>query len=137
MQDSRKAMAAAAVALSQRMGVSAIATFTETGLTALMIARHRPEVGIIAVTSNEKTYRRLSVVWGVKPFLVDRKYEDSDKAILNFYKRAVKQKRIDPDEPFIVTISRHSTKTGTTNVVQLVDKQSIKELQILAYKPKN
>ena len=137
MQDSRKAMAAAAVALSQRMGVSAIATFTETGMTALMIARHRPEVGIIAVTSNEKTYRRLCVVWGVKPFLVDRKYENSDKAILNFYKRAVKQKRIDPEEPFIVTISRHSTKTGTTNVVQLVDKQSIKELQILAYKPKN
>ena len=136
MRDNRKAMAAAAVALSQRMGVSAIVTFTETGLTALMVARQRPEVRILAVTSNEKTYRRLSVVWGVEPFLVDRKYQDSDKAILNFYKRAAKQKRIDPDEPFIVTISRHSTKTGTTNVVQLVDKQSIKELQILAYKPK-
>jgi pyruvate kinase len=119
------------------MGVSAIATFTETGLTALMVARQRPKVRIIAVTSNEKTYRRLSVVWGVEPFLVERKYQDSDKAILSFYKRAAKQKRIDPDEPFIVTISRHSTKTGTTNVVQLVDKQSIKELQILAYKPKN
>ena len=135
MRGNRKAMAAAAVALSQRMGVSAIVTFTETGLTALMVARQRPEVRIIAVTSNEKTYRRLSVVWGVEPFLVDRKYQDSDKAILTFYKRAVKQKRIDPEEPFIVTISRHSTKTGTTNVVQLVDKQSIKELQILAYKP--
>jgi pyruvate kinase len=135
MRDNRKAMAAAAVALSQRIGVSAIATFTETGLTALMVARQRPEVRIIAVTSNQKTYRRLSIVWGVEPFLVDRKYQDSDKAILSFYKRAAKQKRIDPDEPFIVTISRHSTKTGTTNVVQLVDRQSIKELQILAYKP--
>ena len=135
MRDNRKAMAAAAVALSQRMGVSAIVTFTETGLTALMVARQRPEVRIIAVTSNENTYRRLSVVWGVEPFLVDRRYQDSDKAILTFYKRAVKQEKIDPEEPFIVTISRHSTKTGTTNVVQLVDKQSIKELQILAYKP--
>jgi len=46
----------------------------------------------------------------------------------------VTQKRI-IEEPFIVTISRHSTRTGTTNVVQLVDKQSIKELQDLAYKP--
>jgi pyruvate kinase len=137
MRDNRKAMAAAAVALSQRMGVSAIVTFTETGLTALMVARQRPKVRIIAVTSNEKTYRRLSVVWGVEPFLVERKYQDSDKAILSFYKRAAKQKKIDPDEPFIVTISRHSTKTGTTNVIQLVDKQSIKELQVLAYKPKN
>ena len=137
MRDNRKAMAAAAVALAQRIGVSAIATFTETGLTALMVARQRPEVRIIAVTSNEKTYRRLAIVWGVEPVLVERKYEDSDKAILNFYKRAVKQKRIDPEEPFIVTISRFSTKTGTTNVVQLVDKQSIKELQKLAYKPRN
>jgi pyruvate kinase len=137
MRDNRKAMAAAAVALAQRTGVSAIVTFTETGLTALMVARQRPEVRIIAVTSNEKTYRRLPVVWGVEPVLVERKYEDSDKAILNFYKRAVKQQKIDPEEPFIVTISRHSTKTGTTNVVQLVDKQSIKELQKLAYKPRN
>jgi pyruvate kinase len=137
MRDNRKAMAAAAVALSQRMGVSAIVTFTETGLTVLMVSRQRPEVRIIAVTSNKKTYRRLSIVWGVEPFLIERKFQDSDKAILSFYKRAIKQKIIDPDEPFIVTISRHSTKTGTTNVVQLVDKQSIKELQILAYKPKN
>ncbi len=135
MPDNRKAIAAAAVALSQRMGVSAIATFTETGQTALMVARQRPSVNIIAVTSNKKTYRRLAVVWGVKPILVDRKFENSDKAILNFYRRAVKQKKIDPDEPFIVTISRHSTKTGTTNVVQLVDKESVKELQTLAYKP--
>ena len=132
LRDNRKAIAAAAVALSQRTGVSGIVTFTETGLTALMIARQRPEVRIIAVTSNEKTYRRLSVVWGVEPFLVARNYENSDKAILNFYKNAVQQETIDPEEPFIVTISRHSTKTGTTNVVQLVDKQSIKELKVLA-----
>ena len=136
MKDSRKAMAAAAVALSQRMEVSAIVTFTETGLTALMVARQRPEVRIIGVTSNEKTFRRLTAVWGVEPLLVDRNYQDSDKAILNFYKRAVKQKKINPEEPFIVTISRHSSRTGTTNVVQLVDRQSIKELQDLAYKPR-
>ncbi len=136
IRDNRKAMAAAAVALSQRIEVSAIAAFTETGLTALMVARQRPKTKILAVTSNEKTYRRLALVWGVEPVLVARQYQDSDKAILNFYKRAVKQQRIDADEPFIVTISRHSTKTGTTNVVQLVDKQSIKELQKLAYMPK-
>ena len=41
---------------------------------------------------------------------------------------------IDPDEPFIVTISRHSTKTGTTNVVQLVDREGISELKALAGK---
>lgn len=137
LRGTRRAIAASAVALSQRTGVTAIVTFTETGLTALMIARQRPEVRIIAVTSNEKTYRRLSIVWGVEPFLVARNYENSAKAILNFYQNAVKAETIDPEEPFIVTISSHSTTTGTTNVVQLVDKQSIKELQNLAGKPKN
>jgi pyruvate kinase len=132
LRGTRRAIAASAVALSQRTDVIGIVTFTETGLTALMIARQRPEVRIIAVTSNEKTYRRLSVVWGVEPFLVARNYENSDKAILNFYKNAVKRQTIDPEGSFIVTISRHSTKTGTTNVVQLVDKQSIRELKTLA-----
>ncbi len=132
LRGTRRAIAASAVALSQRTDVTGIVPFTETGLTALMIARQRPEARIIAVTSNEKTYRRLSIVWGVEPFLVARNYENSDKAILNFYKNAVKRKTIDPEEPFIVTISSHSTKTGTTNVVQLVDKQSISELKAQA-----
>lgn len=47
-----------------------------------------------------------------------------------------KKKVIDPEEQFNVTISRHSSKTGTIVFVQLVDKQSIKELQDLAYKQK-
>ncbi len=132
LRGTRRAIAASAVALSQRTDVLGIVTFTETGLTALMIARQRPELRIIAVTSNENTYRRLSVVWGVEPFLVARNYENSDRAIFNFYKNAVKREIIDPEEPFIVTISSHSTKTGATNVVQLVDQQSIKELKNLA-----
>lgn len=132
LRGTRRAIAASAVALSQRTDVTAIVPFTETGLTALMIARQRPKARIIAVTSNEKTYRRLSVVWGVEPFLVARTYENSDKAILNFYKNAVKRETIDPEEPFIVTIGRHSIKSGATNVVQLVDKQSIKELKTLS-----
>lgn len=134
VRGTRNAIAASAVALCQRTGVTAIVTFTETGLTALMVSRQRPEVRIIAVTSNERTYRRLSIVWGVEPFLVARKYQNSDKAIFNFYKKALQRKTIGPKEPFIVTISRHSTKTGATNVVQLVDEQSIKEFKKLAAK---
>ena len=41
-----------------------------SGVTARMVARYRPAVPIVAVTPNERTYRRLALVWGVTPLLI-------------------------------------------------------------------
>ncbi len=124
----RRAIAAAAVTLSQRTCAAGIVSFTETGLSSLMVARQRPKTRIIAVTSNPQTYRRLAVVWGVEPFLAPRSYVNSDEAIYHFFTAAAEQKFLDLDAPFVVTIGRHSDKSGSTNVVQLVDATCIKEL---------
>ncbi|MEJ2689707.1 MAG: pyruvate kinase [Deltaproteobacteria bacterium] len=124
----RRAIAAAAVTLSQRTSAAGIVSFTETGLSSLMVARQRPKTRVIAVTSNPQTYLRLAVVWGVEPFLAPRSYMNSDEAIYNFFTAAAEQKFLDLSAPFIVTIGRHSDKSGSTNVVQLVDEACIKEL---------
>jgi len=129
MRGTRRAMAAAAVTLSESTGSDSIVSFTETGLTALMVARQRPKCRIIANTSNLKTYRRLSVVWGVEPFAATQSYPNSDEAIYNFFRGASATEFIDPSKDFIVTISRHSNKSGSTNVVQLIDSQCITELE--------
>lgn len=124
----RRAIAAAAVTLSQRTSAAGIVSFTETGLSSLMVARQRPKTRIIAVTSNPETYRRLAVVWGVEPFLAPRSYVNSDQAIYHFFIAAAEQKFLDLSAPFIVTIGRYSDKSGSTNVVQLVDEACINEL---------
>ena len=65
------AISRAAVEIADEVGARAIVTATESGATARMVARHRPRVPILAVTPNPRTLRRLGLVWGVAPLLVD------------------------------------------------------------------
>jgi pyruvate kinase len=44
---------------------------TETGQTARNIARFRPNVPVFALTSNEQTYRKMSLIYGINPFVIN------------------------------------------------------------------
>ena len=59
------AIAAAARQVAHTIGAHAIAAFTLSGSTALLIARERPESPILGLTPDPLTARRLAVVWGV------------------------------------------------------------------------
>ncbi len=48
-----------------------IVASTWSGYTALRVARTRPSTPILAATPNPETYRRLALVWGVTPVLVE------------------------------------------------------------------
>jgi pyruvate kinase len=55
---------AAAREIAETTQVKAICCFSQSGTTALLVARERPRVPIIALTSVEKTARRLCMSWG-------------------------------------------------------------------------
>jgi pyruvate kinase len=56
--------------LAHDRNVAAIAVFTETGRTAILMSKARPAVPIMAFTPVPEIYRQLSMYWGVKPFLI-------------------------------------------------------------------
>jgi pyruvate kinase len=60
----------AARELAHDKNVAAIAVFTMSGRTALLMSKERPDVPILAFTPNPNTYNRLSMYWGVLPYLV-------------------------------------------------------------------
>ncbi|HXP30998.1 MAG TPA: pyruvate kinase [Stellaceae bacterium] len=59
------AISAAARQVAHTIGAAAILSYTTSGATALRAARERPEVPILALTSNPGTARRLALVWGL------------------------------------------------------------------------
>lgn len=61
----------AAVEIAREVEARAIITATMSGMTARMVARHRPAVPIVAVTPNRTTLLRLALVWGVVPVQVE------------------------------------------------------------------
>ena len=56
-----------ATSCSFKLNAKAIVLYTDTGKTASMIARYKPECPIIAITDNEQTYNYLSMEWNVMP----------------------------------------------------------------------
>lgn len=61
----------AACNFADNIGAEAIIAYTESGSTAKQISKHRPRQKIIALTPRLSTYRYMTLVWGVTPFLID------------------------------------------------------------------
>jgi len=61
------AVAKAAVTASEEVKAAVIVCFTTTGRTARLVARHRPDRPVLALTPDLSVARALTVVWGVCP----------------------------------------------------------------------
>lgn len=59
------AISHASVQIAVELNIKGIITATESGFTAQMVSRYKPQPLIFAVTPHEKTIRRLQLIWGV------------------------------------------------------------------------
>ncbi len=64
------AIARAARELARDREVAAIAIFTRTGRTTMILSKERPSVPVLAFTPVPETYPRMALLWGVQPYLV-------------------------------------------------------------------
>lgn len=69
-QDDAFAISIAARELAYDRKVKCVVVFTQSGLSAILQSKARPEVPIFAFTPSEFTFRRLNMYWGVTPYLV-------------------------------------------------------------------
>jgi pyruvate kinase len=64
------AIAHAAVIAAQAMKLKTIVTVSDSGGAARLVSEYRPEANIVCLTTNEVSYRRLALFWGVTPVLI-------------------------------------------------------------------
>jgi pyruvate kinase len=65
------ALARAAATLVANTAVCALVVFTQSGLSAHLVSKERPDVPILAFTDDETVYNQLALWWGVRPFLCE------------------------------------------------------------------
>jgi pyruvate kinase len=112
------AIAVATVAASRMLRTPAVLTFTKSGFTARVVSSHRPDVPIIAVTDEPRTYRQLSLVWGVIPELVP--HVPNYDSMIALGKEAVQRLGIArPAERLVVTAGVPFDVPGTTNMIKV------------------
>jgi pyruvate kinase len=69
-QSDSLSMAKAAYTLADALDVAAIAVFTQSGRTAILMSKMRPSCPIVAFTPHQNTFQRLHLIWGVVPFVI-------------------------------------------------------------------
>jgi pyruvate kinase len=75
------AVSQAATEIAVNLDAQTIVAFTETGNTARLLSKYRPEARIVAFTPNEVTLRQMALYWGVSPHHFERRrYTDEELA---------------------------------------------------------
>jgi pyruvate kinase len=68
--NSTNAIAHAAMTAARSMKLKTIVVLSHSGGAARLVSEYRPEANIICMTTNEVTFRRLALVWGVTPVMI-------------------------------------------------------------------
>ena len=74
-------VSAAAVQACDRLEARQIVAFSQGGFTARMIARYRPWTPITVFTRNAEVARRVQLVWGTRPVLMEYEVSHHDEVV--------------------------------------------------------
>jgi pyruvate kinase len=109
---------AAAREIAETTNVKAICCFTQSGTTALLTARERPRVPIIALTSQRETARRLSLSWGTNCTMTPD-VERFKMAVVAAARAARKLVMASETDQIVVTAGVPFNQAGTTNILRV------------------
>ncbi|MEN8171834.1 MAG: pyruvate kinase [Chloroflexota bacterium] len=99
--DNARYITLAAKALAQDKDVTAIAVFTQSGRTARLMSKARPDVPILAFTPIQNTYQRLSLYWGVIPTLIPHA-ESVEKMLAHVEAGMIRATSLKPGQEVII-----------------------------------
>ncbi|MBJ6371808.1 pyruvate kinase [Sedimentitalea arenosa] len=109
---------AAAREIAETADIKAICCFTQSGTTALLTARERPGVPIIAMTSLRGTARRLALTWGCTCVMTGELARFKD-AVVNAARAARAQGFATESDQIVLTAGVPFNVPGTTNILRV------------------
>ena len=113
-----QAIAAAATSAVRSLGAPALIVFTKSGFSARIVASHRPNVPILVLTDQERTYRQMALVWGVIPCLVA--HCETYEGMVTLALHQVREHGLARDgDRIIVTAGVPFDVPGTTNLMKV------------------
>ena len=96
----------------------AIVACSLSGMTARMVSRFRAPVSIIGLTTNEKTWRKLALSWGVIPAMCE-KFTSTDVLFYTAKKIAAKELGLAKTDRIVITGGDTTGHSGNTNLIKI------------------
>ncbi|MEP2532982.1 pyruvate kinase [Shimia sp.] len=112
------AIVAAAREVAETTEVAAICCFSQSGTTALLIARERPRVPIVAMTSLRGTARRLALSWGTN-CVITSEVSRFKMAVVAASRAACGLGYAQKEDQIVVTAGLPFNMPGSTNILRV------------------
>ena len=111
------AISHATVTTALDLNAKAILTVTTTGGTAKLLSKYRPNRPILSCTTSERTWRQLSLSWGVVP-IMSKIMETTDDLFNHAVDCAVKEGYLENGDLVVITAGVPLGISGTTNLTK-------------------
>ncbi|HEU4383945.1 MAG TPA: pyruvate kinase [Anaeromyxobacteraceae bacterium] len=111
-------IAGAACRAALQAGASAIACFTLGGTTARLLSQNRPQVPVVAFSPDQAIRRRLALLWGVIPKVMDP-VRNPDIMCQLVADRLLEEKLARPGENVVLVYGSPLGVSGRTNSIRL------------------
>ena len=112
------AISHATCAMSIDLDAKAIVACSLSGMTARMVSRFRSPVDIIGLTTNENTWRKLALSWGVIPAVCET-FTSTDVLFYTAKKIAQQQLSLKKGDKIIITGGDTNGKSGNTSLIKI------------------
>ena len=100
------------------IGAKTIVACTLSGSTARMVSRFRCPVDIIGMTTNEKTWRKLALSWGVTP-VISEIFFSPDVLFYTGKKKAHEQMKLERGDKIVITGGMTNGRSGNTDIIKI------------------
>lgn len=104
--------------MSIDIDAKAIVACSLSGMTARMVSRFRSPVPIIGLTTNERTWRKLALSWGVIPAMCET-FTSTDVLFYTAKKMAKSQLSLQPKDRIVITGGDTTGCSGNTNLIKI------------------
>ena len=118
--DITTAISYATCSVASDLNAAANITETMSGFTANMIARYKPGCQIIGCTLDEKVYRQLNLLWGVKPVMI-QKERTTDALFEEAVFKAKQAGLVKTGDTVVITAGVPLGVVGKTDMIHVVE----------------
>ena len=96
----------------------AITVCSLSGMTARMVSRFRPPVDIVGLTTDVKTWHKLSLSWGVIPVMCEN-YPSTDVLFYKAQKLTKQTLNLEDGDKIVITGGVTNGKSGNTSLIKV------------------
>ena len=118
IQNSVDAISHATCAMAIDLGAKAVVACSLSGMTARMVSRFRSPVPIIGLTTNENSWRKLALSWGVIPAMCEQ-FTSTDVLFYMAKNIARQTLGLNKGEKIVITGGDTSGQSGKTSLIKV------------------